>query len=172
LLALKFRQVGTMNKATAVVSKRKSRGERGASVVEFALILPLLLLLLMAIVELGVLFWVNMTMQHAVREGARYAITGRKDLDPNENEEERLRSNAILEKIRVSSLGLYDSVVIEPVTITDPAGTELTGFGGPGQIVVINLDCSWPLLTPLVRPFFDEGTYNFKVSSAMRNENF
>jgi hypothetical protein len=126
----------------------------------------------MAIVELGVLFWVNMTMQHAVREGARYAITGRKDLDPNENEDERLRASAILEKIKISSLGLYDSVVIEPVTITDPAGTELPGFGGPGQIVVINLDCSWPLLTPLVRPFFDEGTYNFKVSSAMRNENF
>jgi hypothetical protein len=161
-----------MNNATWVVGKRKSRGERGASVVEFALILPLLLLLLMAIVELGVLFWVNMTMQHAVREGARYAITGRKDLDPNENEDERLRASAILEKIKISSLGLYDSVVIEPVTITDPAGTELPGFGGPGQIVVINLDCSWPLLTPLVRPFFDEGTYNFKVSSAMRNENF
>ena len=161
-----------MNNATWVVGKRKSRGERGASVVEFALILPLLLLLLMAIVELGVLFWVNMTMQHAVREGARYAITGRKDLDPNENEDERLRASAILEKIKISSLGLYDSVVIEPVTITDPAGTELPGFGGPGQIVVINLDCSWPLLTPLVRPFFDEGNYNFKVSSAMRNENF
>jgi len=162
-----------MNRATAVVSNRKSRGEKGASVVEFALILPLLLLLLMAIVELGVLFWVNMTMQHAVREGARYAITGRSDLDPNPDPEAvKLRPEAILEKIRLSSLGLYDSVVIEPVTITDPAGTELSGFGAPGQIVVINLDCSWPLLTPLVRPFFDEGTYNFKVSSAMRNENF
>lgn len=140
--------------------------------VEFAIVLPLLLLLLMAIFEFGVLFWVNMTMQHAVREGARYAITGRDDLDPNPDESGiKLRPAAVLEKIRSSTQGLYDSVV-KGYSVTDPGGDALAGFGGPGQIVVIHLQCSWPLLTPLVRPFFNDGIYTFTVSSAMRNENF
>lgn len=144
---------------------------KGATVVEFALIIPLLLILLMAIIELGALFWVNMTMQHAVREGTRYAITGRIDLDPNPNPEDRLRPVAVAEKIKLSSLGLYDSVVTDMV-VTDPEGNVLADFGGPGETLVINLQCSWPLLTPLIRPFFDGGSYNFQVSSTMRNENF
>lgn len=151
---------------------RKTANQGGATVVEFAVILPLLLLLLMAIFEFGLLFWVNMTMQHAVREGARYAITGRDDLDPDTDEDGvKLRPAAVLEKIRSSTQGLYDSVV-SGYSITNPEGDELVGFGGPGQIVVIHLQCSWSLLTPLVRPFFEDGTYTFTVSSAMRNENF
>jgi hypothetical protein len=160
-----------MRRRLSATCWRRKPGNRGASVVEFALILPLLLLLLMAIIELGALFWVQMTMQHAVREGARYAISGRVDLDPNPDEAGRVRPAAVAEKIRLSSLGLYDSVVTG-MTVTDPAGIELAGFGNPGEIIVIRLQCSWQLLTPLVRPFFDDGTYTFTVSSTMRNENF
>lgn len=158
-----------MNRAILMLCKSRKSGQQGASMVEFAIILPLLLLLLLAIIEFGALFWVKLTMQHAVREGARYAITGRVDLDPDPDE--HLRPRAVAEKIKLSSLGLYDSVVTG-MTVTDPDGNELGGFGGPGETVVIKLQCSWPLLTPLVRPFFGEGTYNFTVSSAMRNENF
>lgn len=160
-----------MNGPLSKILKKKTGSEWGASIVEFALIVPLLLLLLMAIVELGAMFWVNMTMQHAVREGARYAITGRVDLDPNPNPEDRLRPAAVAEKIKLSSLGFYDSVVSD-LSVTDPDGNVLSGFGGPGETVVIRLQCSWSLLTPLVRPFFDDGTYNFTVSSTMRNEQF
>ncbi len=160
-----------MNGLINALSRKKPSLEKGATVVEFALIVPLLLILLMAIIELGALFWVNMTMQHAVREGARYAITGRIDLDPNPNPADRLRPAAVAEKIKLSSLGLYDSVVTDLI-VTDPDGNVLTGFGGPGETLVINLHCSWPLLTPLIRPFFDGGSYNFQVSSTMRNENF
>lgn len=160
-----------MNGLMNLKFQREASLERGATVVEFALIIPLLLILLMAIIELGALFWVNMTMQHAVREGARYAITGRFDLDPNPNPADRLRPAAVAEKIKLSSLGLYDSVVTDMV-VTDPDGNVLAGFGGPGETLVIKLQCSWPLLTPLIRPFFDGGLYNFEVSSTMRNENF
>ena len=159
-----------MIRSMLMAFKRRRSSQKGTSVVEFAIILPLLLLLLMGIIDLGALFWVNITMQHAVREGTRYAITGRVDLDPDETE--KLRPRAVAEKIKLSSLGLYDSVVTGSIIVTDPDGNELADFGGPGETVVIKLRCSWPLLTPLVRPFFDGGTYNFTVSSTMRNENF
>jgi Flp pilus assembly protein TadG len=46
-------------------------GDRGAAAVEFALILPLLLLFLFGVVQFGFLFSVYNTMTHAAREGAR-----------------------------------------------------------------------------------------------------
>lgn len=52
---------------------KKSRRERGASLVEFALLMPLLLLLVLGIVELGWLFSQNNDVRHGAREGARAA---------------------------------------------------------------------------------------------------
>ncbi|MCB9106905.1 MAG: pilus assembly protein [Anaerolineales bacterium] len=51
--------------------------EKGQSLVEFALILPLLLLLLLGIIEGARVIWGYVTVQQAAREAARYAVTGR-----------------------------------------------------------------------------------------------
>jgi len=48
------------------------RKERGQELVEFALILPLLLLLLVGIFEFGYVVFVQNSLSNAVREGARY----------------------------------------------------------------------------------------------------
>lgn len=45
--------------------------ERGAAAIEFALLLPVLLLLFFAIIQFGLLFSVHSTMQNASREAAR-----------------------------------------------------------------------------------------------------
>lgn len=47
---------------------------RGAAVVEFAVVLPLLLTILFGIIEYGWIFMVRQTLQTAAREGARIAI--------------------------------------------------------------------------------------------------
>jgi Flp pilus assembly protein TadG len=47
------------------------RGEAGQSVLEFALVLPLLLLLLFGIVQFGAVFNSLITLNAAAREGAR-----------------------------------------------------------------------------------------------------
>ncbi|MGY1741097.1 MULTISPECIES: TadE/TadG family type IV pilus assembly protein [unclassified Blastococcus] len=51
--------------------RRPRDGERGASAVEFALILPLLVLLVVGIVEFGHGFQVQGTLSAAAREGVR-----------------------------------------------------------------------------------------------------
>lgn len=152
-----------------------SRG-RGSAIVEFALVAPLFFFLMMAIMEMGILFWVNLSMQHAIREGARYAITGQSNLDSNQNPQ---RYRAVLQAIEAASMGIYDQ--INPILSTAINGGAFQSygnpslytpgmFGGPGDIVVLRLDCTWPILTPLVKPFFPAGKYDFSVAATMRNE--
>jgi Flp pilus assembly protein TadG len=55
---------------------KRIRSSRGVSAVEFALVLPILLILLLGIVDYGWVFFVRLTMTNAAREGARTGVTG------------------------------------------------------------------------------------------------
>lgn len=145
--------------------------QRGASAVEFAIVAPLLFFLIFAVIDLCVLFWVNLTMQYAVREGARYAVTGRNDLGPQGNPQRHL---AVIEKIKESSMGLFDRVSpqINGIGYGTPERYNAGLFGAPGQITVVRLDGTWPLMTPLLQPFFEDGKYKFSVAATMRNEEY
>ncbi len=55
------------------------RHRRGQTAVEFALTLPILLLLMFGIIEFGRIFQSWVTIQNAARTAARYAITGQYD---------------------------------------------------------------------------------------------
>jgi len=55
------------------LARRRSRGQ---AMVEFALVLPVLLILLMVLIEVARLFSAWLIVENAAREGARYAVTG------------------------------------------------------------------------------------------------
>lgn len=158
---------------------RNRRKQGGIATLEFALVAPVLFLLLCIAMDLGVALWVNLTMQYAVREGARYAVTGQSNLDPSATNQQRYE--AVLQEIKVSSMGLYNYVSPSYV-ITINGGTSQTYstqasystgmFGNPGDIVVLQINCIWPLLTPLIKPFFANGKFSFSVAATMRNEGF
>ena len=61
------------------------RNQRGQSVVEFALVLPALMLILLAIVQFGLVFKQYITLTDAVREGARKAAVARQRTDNRDN---------------------------------------------------------------------------------------
>ena len=54
--------------------KRFFRSEKGQAMVEFALCLPILLALLCGIVDFGWIYYNQITLNNAAREGARYAV--------------------------------------------------------------------------------------------------
>jgi Flp pilus assembly protein TadG len=60
-------------KATA--SRRGRKSSRGQSLVEFALIFPVFMLILAGILDFGFMLYTRMTVINATREGAREAIT-------------------------------------------------------------------------------------------------
>lgn len=56
------------------------RSQRGVALVEFALVLPLLIVLLFSVWELGRIFDAWLVVTNAAREGARYAVAGESDV--------------------------------------------------------------------------------------------
>jgi len=60
---------------------RRGCSERSQAVVEFALVGSIFFMLVFGIIDTARLFESWVTVQHAAREGARYALTGRSDCD-------------------------------------------------------------------------------------------
>ncbi len=54
-----------------------NKNNKGQGLVEFALTLPILLLLLLGIIEASRIIWAQITVQAAARDAARYAVTGK-----------------------------------------------------------------------------------------------
>lgn len=149
------------------------RRQSGATIVEMAFVAPVFLLILLALVELSMMFFATLTMQYAVREGARYAITGQSNLDPSAASQQRYA--AVIEKIRDSSLGFYEKLgpVVSVNGTSYSSSTYSSGmFGTAGSIIVLQLDCDWTVTTPLLSRFFTNGKYHFVVAATMRNEYF
>jgi len=59
-----------------------ARRDEGAAAVEFALVVPLLLLLVFGIIDFGVLFGQNLALSNAARDAARFGVVRQIDGSP------------------------------------------------------------------------------------------
>lgn len=63
-----------MRSPRPTILARLRRCAKGASAVEFALVAPIFLMMVLGMMEIGRALWIKNTMQYAVEEAARYAI--------------------------------------------------------------------------------------------------
>jgi len=105
------------------------RDERGANLVEFVLILPLLVLLVFGIIEFGVNFDRKIGVNHAAREGARAAIVGNTPGCDEDSDPDTL-SGADVKCFVQDRLGLSDSNTQVEVVVPD------SGVGEPIKVCV------------------------------------
>ena len=75
-------------------SRAAFRSERGQSITEFALVLPLIVLLLFGVIQFGITFNNYVTLTDAVRAGARKAAVSRHLDDPEGVTEAQVRAAA------------------------------------------------------------------------------
>ncbi len=94
--------------------------EKGSNAVEFAIILPILIMLVFGIIQFGVAYNNYIALTHAAREGVRLAAVGLHEEDP-----------AAFEQAVIDSA---PSVEIESVNVVYPEGTEI---GNPVRVTVI-----------------------------------
>lgn len=118
-----------------------ARDERGAAAVEFALVLPLLILFTFGIIEFGRAYSAKIELTAAVREGARAAALG---------------NDGVAATKGATDLG-SGTITVKPITPCPdvPAATD--------QAVV---EASYPFSYEI--PFFGQGTWTLNAKGVMR----
>jgi uncharacterized membrane protein (UPF0127 family) len=147
------------------------RDTAGTSIVEAAIITPLLLLLTLSICDFGALFYVYLALENGVGQASRYGVTGSLMNDPANPGNTLSRTDSIKTAMRQATptLTLPDSAFSFSFMAPGAAGWT-AGTGGPGDIGKVTVDYTWTLMTPLLRPFFTGGQAHLRVDSAMKNE--
>jgi Flp pilus assembly protein TadG len=140
------------------------RARTGEAMVEFALVAPLFFVLMFGVMDFGRLFFTQETLQYAVREAGRYAVTGQHQTDKSGSSASRVQS--IKNIINQYSLGMN----ISNISITSGGVTNYAG--GPRQTVVVSVTDNLKLITPMIGRFFPNNTYSFTVSTSFMNEPF
>ncbi len=111
--------------------------DRAQSLVEFALVLPLLVLIVVGLFDLGYAVFLNNTVSNAAREGARVGII-------IANSDEAIRSRV---KTTAAGLGISDDqITIQPT----PSRT----FDTPVRVTVVY---TYTPMTPLIGRVVGEG---------------
>jgi hypothetical protein len=138
----------------------------GTSLVETAIITPLLLLLTFAIVDFALILYAYLALENGVGQATRYGVTG--SVITGLSREESIKS-AMREA--TPTLTIDDGAFA--FSHLRPGGAAwLGGPGGPNDIEKVTVNYTWTLMTPLVRPFFEDGKITLVVESAMKNEPF
>jgi hypothetical protein len=142
---------------------RLPHNRRGTATIEVAIVFPVLMLIVLGTFDFSRMFYTRITMQHAVREAVRYAVTGNTTVDPLTGEA-RPRVDVIKSKIVENAIAM--NVDLDRISISPVDG------GGPGDVVTIRADFSYEFSTPLIKPLFPGGKFDFTVRSSMKNEPF
>lgn len=141
---------------------------RASSLVEFALVAPLFFLLIFGIIDFGRLFFTRATLQHALREAGRFAVTGNKLPGVNPaTSQPYTRVESIIEVAKKAAVGLD----VTGITVSSQAGGP-NHAGGPGDRVTVSITTTLRIITPIIGQFFTDGRYTFTVRTTFRNEPF
>jgi tetratricopeptide (TPR) repeat protein len=132
----------------AIRLRSQRTGEKGAALVEAAIVLPLLVLILVGTVEFGVVLHDYLILQNASREGARFAAVG----NPQAAVEQRVRDFAF--QLNDASLG----VEVE------------NAQGDRGSAVVVRATYPVPLITLLMKTLTSVDNFGLQAESQMRLE--
>ncbi len=157
---------------------RDGRMERGGTMVEFALTLPVFIILVVGIIEFGWCFFVQHTLQYATREGMRLALVGRTLTDASGNP--MTREASIIDTIRrEASLAVNpDSVLISIYQVdennfSDPADWQNTqNAGGSGKPMRVRTQVIHTFFTPLIGAFFTGGQMTIQAEGTYLNESW
>jgi Flp pilus assembly protein TadG len=121
------------------LKKGTRRGEKGQSLAEFVMVLPIFLILVFAIIDFGMGFHAWLTVTNSAREGARLGSVrapagGSCDNDPS------TKADNIDCRVRETADTLDQSKLAVNIT---------NAQGNPGSSIVVDVDYDYDLITPL-----------------------
>jgi Flp pilus assembly protein TadG len=143
---------------------RRLRACRGTSLLETALVLPLLLLVTFSIIEFGAMFYAYLALENGISQATRYGITGNTQTGLSRDDSIKAAKRDATPTLTINDTAF--SMTHLPLGTT----TWLAGPGNPGDIEKVTVDYDYDIMTPLLRPFFTNGLFHIQVASSMRNE--
>jgi Flp pilus assembly protein TadG len=150
---------GTVGRNVVGLSRKRARGERGAAAVEFALVVPLLLLLVFGMIDFGWAINRYTVLNNATREGVRLASLG---ADSSEI------SASVTDSL--TDAGLDAAAVVVDLRCTTPTGGACGSWAdqasGGTAIITVSYTTDW--LTPAGAIVGEE--LNISKTSRMRIE--
>jgi TadE-like protein len=137
-------------------SRTMKRRTRGMAMVEMVFVLPLLILLVFAIAQFGLMFSRWLTLSNAVREGAREGVTfvGLKCPADKATVEQRVRD-------KVEMYGKAGGLPVDPTKVN-----VTNACAGSGTQLTVDYTYNFPITIPFA-PLPDVPLF---YSSTMRNE--
>jgi Flp pilus assembly protein TadG len=166
---------------------RLRAGERGASLVEFALVAVPFFLILIGTFEIGFIFWGTHELENATEDAARQIRTGQVQAgNVNATGFKALVCEHVVLlqdcsaklQLDVRTLTTYDDIASAPEAL-DAGGNFNSGGnfvwqpGGPRSIVLVRTFYEWPLLTVLTSASLGNmanGDRLLSAAAAFRNE--
>lgn len=110
------------------------QGQRGQALVELAIVLPILLLLIMAIIDFGRVFHGYLAVTTAAREGARQAALGATDVE-------------------IQETALQAATPLAP-ELLGVVVTPAYGARYPGTNIEVRVNYQMSILTPIMQSIF------------------
>jgi Flp pilus assembly protein TadG len=160
---------GTVGLILPPSSRANLRGsKKGQTMMEFALIAPLFFLLIFAVMDFGRMFFVQVNLQQAVQEAARFASTGNHLADPSTPGNNLSRVASIVAMAQQSAWSGANVTNVQVSSLQGGVGSA----GGPGDTVTVSLTTNLALMTPMMASFFPNGSYTFTSSATFKNEPF
>lgn len=145
-----------------MMEQRYQEGERGQDLVEFALVLPLLLLLVLGMAEISLVVLRHNTLSNAVREGARVGVIA------------GATQQQACEAVRSRALGLVlicpaDQTQLQTCPPADPNGICVR-FTTDTRMVQVVANYQHRLLTGALLDFFINPVLPMRAGAEMRRE--
>jgi Flp pilus assembly protein TadG len=167
-----------------------ARQETGATAIEFAIVAPVMFLMLFGIVEYALIMYASSVIENAATAASRYGITGDSyteagDFQKNTGGLSRGGLQGFIAKqVYDLSSGLLDPAHVKisnriynnfgGVSYADPPSDNNADPGGSSRTVLYYVTYEWPMLTPMAGEIFGDENGNFNISSAVlvKNERF
>jgi hypothetical protein len=122
---------------------RPKRGEQGQATVEFAIVLPLVLLLVVGLIEFGKAFNYWLSLNHLANEGSRWVAVDRLPVPaPNGTNSPTVTDYETYLRNQVNSDELQQKLIAEPDSIRLCRGG--TGQVGDEATVIVKTPYSFP----------------------------
>ena len=99
------------------------------------------------ITDFGLLFFKQETLQYAIREAGRYAVTG-----------QNISGESREDSIRTILIQKAAGIPINPGDINIVSGGITNYAGGPRQMMTVSLQATHTFITPMIGKFFRAGS--------------